>query len=88
MPVTIKNSVALNGRIQFDSPWSPHLLFTAPGVWYDPSDYSTLYIGRCGNASIPLNGRIYQLIVCGKALSAHELTTTEAYVAPKTGVTI
>jgi hypothetical protein len=48
MPVTIKNSVALNGRIQFDSPWSPHLLFTAPGVWYDPSDYSTLYQDSAG----------------------------------------
>ena len=44
-----------------------------------------LYIGRRGGASAPLNGRIYQLIVCGKALSASELASTEAYVNSKTG---
>ena len=47
-----------------------------------------LYIGRRNNASIPLNGNLYQLIVCGKALSASELASTEAYVATKTGVTL
>ena len=47
-----------------------------------------LFIGRRNNASLPLNGNIYQLIVCGKTLSASELASTEAYVATKTGVTI
>ena len=44
-----------------------------------------LYIGRRNNASLPLNGRIYQMIVCGKALSASELASTEAFVNTKTG---
>jgi len=48
----------------------------------------SLYIGRRNNASLPLNGRIYQMIVCGKTLSASELASTEAFVATKTGVTL
>jgi hypothetical protein len=47
-----------------------------------------LYIGRRNNASLPFTGNIYQLIVCGKTLSASELASTEAYVATKTGVTL
>jgi hypothetical protein len=44
-----------------------------------------LYIGRRGGATLPFTGRIYQLIVCGKTLSASELASTEAYVNTKTG---
>ena len=44
-----------------------------------------LYIGRRNNASLPFNGRIYQLVVVGKTLSASELASTEAYVNTKTG---
>jgi hypothetical protein len=44
-----------------------------------------LYIGRRNNASLPLNGRIYQMIVVGKTLSASELASTEAFVNTKTG---
>ena len=44
-----------------------------------------LYIGRRGGASLPFNGNLYQLIVCGKTLSASELASTEAYVNSKTG---
>jgi len=44
-----------------------------------------LYIGRRNNATLPLNGNIYQLIVCGKTLSASELASTEAFVNSKTG---
>ena len=40
-----------------------------------------LYIGRRGGASAPLNGRIYQLIVCGKTLSASELASTDGIAA-------
>jgi len=47
-----------------------------------------LYIGRRNNTSSPFNGRIYQLIVCGKTLSAAELASTESFVATKTGVVI
>ena len=44
-----------------------------------------LYIGRRGGTSLPFNGRIYQMVVCGKALSASELASTEAFVNTKTG---
>jgi hypothetical protein len=44
-----------------------------------------LYIGRRNNASLPFNGRIYQMVVCGKALNSSELASTEAYVNSKTG---
>jgi hypothetical protein len=43
------------------------------------------YIGRRNNLSFPFNGRFYQLIVCGKAVSASELASTETYVNNKTG---
>ena len=44
-----------------------------------------LYIGRRGNTSYPLNGRLYQKIVVGKAPTAAELASTEAFVNSKTG---
>jgi hypothetical protein len=47
-----------------------------------------LQIGRRGGFSLPFNGNIYQLIVCGKTLSASELASTESFVATKTGVVI
>lgn len=47
-----------------------------------------LYIGRRGGSTLPLNGRIYQMVVCGKTLSASELASTESFVATKTGVTL
>jgi len=47
-----------------------------------------LYLGRRGNTSFPLNGNLYQMIVCGKTLSASELASTESFVATKTGVAI
>jgi len=44
-----------------------------------------LYIGRRGGSTFPLNGRLYQIVVCGKTLSASELASTEAFVNQKTG---
>jgi hypothetical protein len=44
-----------------------------------------LYIGRRGGSTLPFNGRIYQMVVCGKTLSADELASTEAYVNARTG---
>jgi hypothetical protein len=44
-----------------------------------------LYIGRRSGSANPFNGRIYQLIVCGKTLSASELASTEAFVNARTG---
>jgi len=47
-----------------------------------------LYIGRRANSSLPLNGRIYQLIVRGAASNATQISGTEQYVAGKTGVAL
>jgi hypothetical protein len=44
-----------------------------------------LYIGRRNNASLPFNGRIYQLIVRGAASSAAEISSAERWVAGKQG---
>ena len=44
-----------------------------------------LYIGRRANTSIPLNGNLYGLIVCGKMLSASELSSTESWMNSRTG---
>ena len=43
-----------------------------------------LYIGRRGGTSLPYNGRLYSLVVCGKLASAAEITATEAWVNQKT----
>ena len=48
-----------------------------------------LYIGRRGGTTLPLNGRIYSLIVrFGANLSASTISQTEVWVGGKTGVTI
>lgn len=44
---------------------------------------SVLNIGRRNNLSLPLNGRIYSLIVRGAASSATEITNTETWVNGK-----
>jgi hypothetical protein len=45
-----------------------------------------LYIGRRGGASLPLNGRIYSLIVrFGANLTDGQITSTESWVNSKTG---
>ena len=43
-----------------------------------------MYIGRRGGTTLPFNGRIYSLIVCGKTASASEITSTENWVNSKT----
>ncbi len=43
-----------------------------------------LYIGRRNNASLPFSGRIYQLAIKGKSLSAGEVSTVESFVNSKT----
>lgn len=44
-----------------------------------------LYIGRRNNASLPLNGQLYSMVIVGKAVTAGELSSTETYVNQKTG---
>ena len=47
-----------------------------------------LYLGRRGGSSFPLSGRDYGIVVVGKATTADEITSTEKYMAGKTGVTL
>jgi len=44
---------------------------------------AALFIGRRNNASLPLNGRLYSLIVLGRAATAAELTSTETWINGK-----
>lgn len=44
-----------------------------------------LYIGARAGSSLFFNGRIYQLVVAGKAASASEIASTEAWLNQKTG---
>lgn len=44
-----------------------------------------LYIGARGGASLFFNGRLYGLVVAGKAASAGEIASTEAWLNQKTG---
>lgn len=44
-----------------------------------------LYIGARAGSSIWFNGRLYGLVVAGKAASASEIASTEAYLNQKTG---
>lgn len=48
----------------------------------------SLFIGSRNNASARLNGRLYGLIVRGAQSSAAQITSTERWMAGKTGVTI
>ena len=43
-----------------------------------------LYVGRRNNASLPFNGRLYQLALKGKSMTAAEITTVESYINSKT----
>lgn len=43
-----------------------------------------LYVGRRNNASLPFSGRIYQLALKGKAMTAAEISTVEAFFNSRT----
>lgn len=43
-----------------------------------------LYIGRRNNATSPLNGNIYSLIIRGAQSTAAQISSTESWVAAKT----
>lgn len=47
-----------------------------------------LYLGRRGGTASPFNGRITQLIIIGRLLTADELALVERYVAKRSGVTL
>jgi hypothetical protein len=49
---------------------------------------ATFFVGRRGGTSLPFNGRLYQLIVVGRALTASEIAAASRYVASKAGVVL
>jgi len=44
-----------------------------------------LYIGRRGGSTLPLNGRLFSLIIRGKSSTASQITQSEAWVNARTG---
>lgn len=48
----------------------------------------TIYIGRRGGATFPFGGRIYRLMVIGRALTPTELALAEQWCAEPAGVTL
>jgi hypothetical protein len=46
------------------------------------------YIGRRGGTTLPLNGNLYSFIARGALTTGADFTSTEAYVAGRTGVTL
>lgn len=49
---------------------------------------AAMYIGRRGGTTLPLNGRIYSLIVLGRTATALEIAAAESYAAGKSGVVL
>lgn len=47
-----------------------------------------LYIGRRGGTALPFNGRIYRMIVIGRALNATELARAEKWCAAPAGIVL
>lgn len=58
----------------------------APGFDQGTGNYGNypLYVGRRNNSANPFNGRIYQLAIKGKAMTAAEIATVESYINSKT----
>lgn len=48
----------------------------------------TLYIGRRAGATLPFNGNLYGLIVCGAARSTSEIARAERWMAAEMGISI
>lgn len=61
------------------------ILTNGSGTSAGPLANAPLFIGRRNNASNPLNGRIYSLIIRGAASTAQQITDTENYINNKTG---
>lgn len=47
---------------------------------------NAIFVGSRNNTNLRLTGKIYQLVVCGAAIS--DLTNLESYIAEKSGVTL
>jgi hypothetical protein len=49
---------------------------------------AVLFIGRRNNASLPLNGKIYTIIIRGGVTDAATLALTERYVGSRMGIVL
>jgi hypothetical protein len=75
--ITLENGIKVNGAAATyasNSAGTGNFSATAP-----------FYLGRLGGTSNPINAWLYQIVVCGKTLSASELASTKAFVNTKTG---
>ena len=89
-PVTSVLSTAIDRSLTTNAQMTPRVNGATPSVAYTGTASTgnfgnyPLYIGRRNNASLPFNGRIYQLALKGKSLSAGEVSTLESYINSKT----
>lgn len=62
MAVTIKGATTIKGQVVLN--WSPSLLFSngQQGVWYDPSDFSTMFQDTAGTTPVTATGQSVGLI--------------------------
>ena len=47
-----------------------------------------LYFGRRGGASLPYNGLDFGHVICGKTLTSTQISSTERYIAQRTGISL
>lgn len=82
---TIASSVAqIQYRTDAQGPSSAGLVLQGVGASGAFAN-AAFFIGRRNNASLPFNGRIYELIVRGAASSVTEIADTELWVNARTG---
>jgi len=77
-----ENIPRINGVVEQDNPQGAADAGTGTFGTY------VLFIARRNNASLPFNGRLYQLIVRGAQTDTATVQQTERFVAGKTGVQI
>lgn len=80
--VAAELSMRINGVVQ--APVAGSTLQMGDGTFGN----HPLYIGRRGGTTLPFNGRIYGLIVCGAQTDSQHITNVERLLAHKSGVAL
>lgn len=73
-------------RVNASAPGSIQVGFEQTGAVPTKFGSFPIFIGRRGGTTLPFNGRIYGLIVCGAQTDDLHLTNVERYLANKSGV--
>jgi len=75
-------------RVNASAPGSIQVGFEQTGAVPTKFGSFPMFIGRRGGTTLPFNGRIYGLIVCGAQTDSQHLTNVERLVAHKSGVAL